>query len=154
MEQDPYNTGLTSYINRVTHWRLAGSTYYVTWSLNPTQADLGDAERALVADVIRHFHGERYRLYAYVVMNDHVHVIFTPELNQEPAGIVRGWKSFTANRLQRAHGRTGSVWLKDYHDRIVRDEEDLLQKMQYVLDNPKRRWPEIEKYRPAEWFPL
>jgi REP element-mobilizing transposase RayT len=76
--------------------------------------------------VIRHFHGERYRLYAYVVMNDHVHVIFTPGPGQEQGSIVRGWKSFTANRLQRVHGRTGSVWLKDYYDRIVRDEEDLL----------------------------
>jgi REP element-mobilizing transposase RayT len=104
--------------------------------------------------VVRHFHGDRYRLYAYVVMNDHVHVIFTPEPNQEPAGVVRDRKSFTANRLQRVHGRTGSVWLKDYYDRIVRDEADLLQKMQYVLDNPKRRWLKIEKHRYVEWFPL
>lgn len=154
MEQDPSNNGLTSYINRATHWRLEGSTYYVTWSLNPVQVDLADAERALVADVIRHFHGDRYRLYAYVMMNDHVHVIFTPGQGQEPGSIVRNWKSFTANRLQRVHDRIGSMWLKDYYDRIIRDEEDLLRKMQYVLDNPKRRWPEIEKYRYAEWFPV
>jgi hypothetical protein len=47
MEQDNSDSGLTYYINRTTHWRLTGSTYYVTWSPNPAQADLSDVERSM-----------------------------------------------------------------------------------------------------------
>lgn len=49
----------------------------------------------LVADAFRHFDGERYRLLAWVVMPNHVHVLF--EQTVTPLGeTIGGWKSFTA----------------------------------------------------------
>jgi hypothetical protein len=40
------------------------------------------------------------------------------------------------------------VWQFEYFDRIVRDEDELLQKLRYILGNPWKRWPGIEGY---EW---
>lgn len=61
---------------------------------------------------------------------------------------MHSWKSFTANTLQRQFGRKGYIWLDEYFDRIVRDEEEFLEKAQYILNNPAKKWPEIEDY---EW---
>jgi hypothetical protein len=63
-------------------------------------------------------------------------------------GIMHSWKSVTANTLQRQFGRKGRIWLDEYFDRIVRDEEEFVEKAQYILNNPVKRWQEIEDY---EW---
>ena len=103
-----------------------------------------------MVSALKHFENERYELMAYVVMNDHVHVLITPSDGHQLDEIVRSWKSFTANRLQRQTGRPGSVWLVESFDRIVRDDAELLEKGRYILNNPWKRWPEILEY-PWVW---
>src|SRR5438477_12201956 len=119
---------LLIYRRRLPHWRLAGSTYFVTWRLASTQSELSPKERDLVVAALRHFEGERYELLAYVVMHDHIHLLATPLETYRLQEIVHSWKSFTANSLQRTSGRRGAVWQDEYYDRIVRDEEELLEK--------------------------
>lgn len=142
---------LTIYRRRLPHWRMDGSVYSVTWRLANSQPALEPDERTLVANAIRYFAGERYDLPAYVVMDDHVHVLVAPREEFPLQEIIHTWKSFTANRLQRDFGRAGSIWQKEYFDRIVRDEAELMEKITYVVSNPTRRWPEIEDYAWAEW---
>ena len=137
---------LLIYRRRLPHWRLAGSTYFVTWRLASTQSELSPKERDLVVAALRHFEGERYELLAYVVMHDHIHLLATPLETYRLQEIVHSWKSFTANSLQRTSGRRGAVWQDEYYDRIVRDEEELLEKVNYILTNPSRSWPDIEDY--------
>ncbi|WP_194722828.1 hypothetical protein [Noviherbaspirillum malthae] len=60
---------------------------------------------------------------------------------------MHSWKSFTANRLQREHGRVGAVWQQESFDRIVRDEAEWLEKIQYIMNNPLKRWPELKTYQ-------
>jgi REP element-mobilizing transposase RayT len=69
---------LIKYYRRMPHWRLAGSVYFVTWRLAPSQAKLNDEERKVIMSALRHFDGSRYELYAGVVMVDHVHVLIKP----------------------------------------------------------------------------
>ena len=45
-------------------------------------------------------------------------------------------KSYSANRIQRLVGRKGNVWQDENYDRIIRDEEEYLEKMNYVANNP------------------
>ena len=84
-----------------------------------------------------------------MVMNDHVHVIVIPREHQALESIVQSWKSFTAHRL--APGASGRVWQSEYLDRLIRSDSELRQKIEYVLDNPFRRWPLLSGYRWA-WF--
>jgi len=126
---------------------MDGSTYFVTWRLAASQVPLECEEKTLVADAIKHFSGERYQLVAYVIMDDHVHVLVTPTDGISLQEIVHNWKSFTANRLQRNFARFGTIWQGEYFDRIVRDERELMEKINYILNNPTRRWPEIEDYK-------
>ncbi len=101
-----------------------------------------------MASAFEYFDAKRYNLLAYVIMPDHVHVLVDPLENHMLHNTIQSWKSFTANTLQRQFGRTGSLWLNEYFDRIVRDEEEFVEKAQYILNNPAKRWPEIEDY---EW---
>lgn len=101
----------------------------------------------MVVSSLQHFEYQRYALLAYVVMNDHVHVILRPHVERRLQDILHSWKSYTAREMQHRHGRFGLVWQAESFDRIVRDERELREKLEYVLDNPRKRWPEIAEYR-------
>lgn len=96
---------------------------------------------------LRNFENKRYRLVAFVVMNDHIHVLMTTIEPFALQDVLHSWKSFTANRLQREQGRRGRIWQQEYFERTVRDEHELAQKFDYIRSNPWARWPEIESYR-------
>ena len=111
------------------------------------QADLDEVERGVVVSSIRHFEGTRYELHAYAVMNDHVHVILRPLGHLTLEAIIHSWKSYTANRLQRTSRRTGRAWQEEYFDKIVRSKSHYQRLIRYVLENPIRRWPDLQTYR-------
>jgi len=82
---------------------------------------------------------------AVVVMPDHVHMIFTPLLNDAArevyslARILDRIKGASAHLTNRALGRTGRVWQTESFDRVLRSSESLQEKIGYVLENPVRR---------------
>ena len=141
------NENLSIYRRKLPHWRKAEAVYFVTWRLHPSQLELKPEERQLLTTTLNHFDGKRYELLAYVVMHNHIHVIVEPNNEHKLQAIVHSWKSFSANRLQREYGRKGNIWQDEYFDRIVRDEEEFLQKAQYIPNNPWKTWPEIKEYQ-------
>ncbi|HXQ24590.1 MAG TPA: transposase [Candidatus Acidoferrales bacterium] len=138
-----------SYKRRLPHWRLLGATYFVTWRLASGQSDLVPEERTAVASALHHFDVQRYDLLAWVVMNDHVHVLVAARPDHRLQDILHSWKSFTAHAFAR-NGRQGAVWQDEYFDRVVRNEAEFVEKTQYMLNNPWKRWPELEEY-PWVW---
>jgi REP element-mobilizing transposase RayT len=86
--------------------------------------------------------GHRFELHALVVMPDHVHVALTP--NGDGAGtfsipeITQETKSVSAHRINRQTGHVGRVWQEESFDRALRHEEDLTEKIVYMLNNPVR----------------
>ena len=137
---------LTIYRRRLPHWRVDESVYFVTWRLAPGQSELAPAERDLVQAAMLHFQKSRYRLTAYVVMNDHIHALVQPIGGHSLQDIVRSWKSYTAHQLVSSFARKSPVWQGEYFDRIVRDDAEFREKAQYILNNPWKRWPEVESY--------
>jgi len=134
------------YRGHLPHWRLDGATYAVTWRLHRSQAPMTPAERADVVSSLRQVDSLRYELIAFVVMDDHVHVVVSPQAEWRLDQIVHSWKSFTAHQWVRTFGRTSPVWQDESYDRILRDEQELVRTAEYVLDNPFRRWDDIESY--------
>src|SRR5207245_74171 len=49
--------------------------------------------------------------------------------------LMHSIKSFTSHKIQDLEGSAG-VWEKEWHDRIIRSEEDLAEKFNYVMRNP------------------
>jgi REP element-mobilizing transposase RayT len=74
---------------------------------------------------------------AFVVMPDHLHWLMV--LGERDLGeVVRALKSRSALAINRSAGRIGPVWQKGYHDRAVREDEDLRAMARYVVANPVR----------------
>ena len=100
---------------------------------------LRDANSArVVADVLLHFHLERYVLDAFIVMPNHIHALVQPRPGNLLAGILHSWKSFTANALNRSLERTGEVWMTESYDHIVRDWQELQRWREYIAANPAK----------------
>ncbi len=121
------------------HWQAGGSIYFVTF--RTAGLDLNRAARELVLDACRHFDGQRYTLWAAVVMPDHVHLLLQPhDIEQGKwwplSSILHSLKSFTAKEINKLLHRQGSVWQDESFDRIVRDEEEFLEKWNYIRNNP------------------
>jgi REP-associated tyrosine transposase len=136
------------YRRRLPHFRLDGATYFVTWRPERGRTDLEPAERDEVAQSLCRIDGERYELHAFVVMNDHVHLVVTPNPKVPLERLVQAWKSSTAHRLPKAP--SGRLWQSEYQDRIIRNEHEMRQKVEYVLNNPFARWPNLTFY-PWVW---
>jgi len=132
------------------HWRLEYSTYFITWCKERNVASLQECERTIVVETILHFHQVRYHVWAYVVMDDHAHVIITP-MNYELSEILRSWKSISALKINRQRGRKGRLWQPESYDRIVRNETEFVAKMEYILNNPFKRWSGTKEYAWADW---
>src|SRR5947209_1640064 len=88
-------------------------------------------------------HGKRYDLVLAVVMPDHVHVLLCPRQRNtgtwyDLAGIMKGMKGASARKINQLLGTSGKVWQQESYDRIVRDEQELEEKIQYIWENPLR----------------
>ncbi len=91
----------------------------------------------LVADALRFFAGERYRLDAWVVMSNHVHVVLWPMPNHALSGIVQSWKRFTSREANKRLNRTGETfWQPESFDHWIRDDEEHARCCRYVMNNP------------------
>ena len=102
----------------------------------------------IVANALCHFQDQGYRLLAWCVMPNHVHVLFTPVQGHMLEGILHSWKSYSAQRANTLLARTGPFWQREYFDHLVRDESSLRKITKYIQDNPKRaglsNWPWVE----------
>jgi REP element-mobilizing transposase RayT len=104
---------------------------------------------ALIENALLHFDSERYRLLAWCVMPNHVHVVIEVLQGHRLGSILHSWKSFTANRANALIGRTGAFWHDDFFDRYMRDEDHLERTIGYVERNPVKaklvdspeKWP-------------
>jgi REP element-mobilizing transposase RayT len=128
------------------HWRMDGCLYFVTWRLRSDREELSPCERDIVVATLRHCEGERYDLPSFVVMNDHVHVLTRPWEGQRLEAIVQAWKGVSAKRILRSRADTGRLWQPEYFDRLVRHEQEFLQKAAYIQANPGKRWPDLQDY--------
>ncbi len=92
----------------------------------------------IVEDALLYFDQQRYALFAWVVMPNHVHVLFQVFDGWPLGSIVHSWKSFTASAINRMLGLSGALWYPDYFDRYVRNGEHFDNALRYIEYNPVR----------------
>ncbi|HET8637245.1 MAG TPA: transposase [Acidobacteriaceae bacterium] len=74
-------------------------------------------------------------LYAYVVMPNHVHVLWTPYIRH--AELIRKVKGATARQANQLLGRSGEpFWQEEYFDRLVRSDREFAQIQRYIEWDP------------------
>jgi REP element-mobilizing transposase RayT len=107
--------------------------------LAPTPA--GDAVSRVWQALLSRF--PTLELDEFVVMPNHVHGLLwiTQRPDQRPenlSAIVGAFKSLAAREVNITIERTGSLWQRNYYERVVRDEAELNAIRQYIADNPLR----------------
>jgi REP element-mobilizing transposase RayT len=90
----------------------------------------------LVQNSLLKFDGSRYRLFAWVVMPNHVHSLMTRYENYHLKDILHSLKSYTAHEANKLLNRTGQFWIEDYFDRYIRNERHFRQTVAYIELNP------------------
>jgi REP element-mobilizing transposase RayT len=90
----------------------------------------------LVENAFLEFDGTRYRLHAWTIMPNHVHVLFTVLPGARLGTTVGSWKRFTARHANRLLRRSGEFWQTEYWDRFVRDERHFAAVEDYIDRNP------------------
>ena len=95
----------------------------------------------IVEETLWHFAGERYQLYAYVVMPNHVHVLFQPAEGRTISEVVMSWKRFTARKINGRLAKEGTLWQKESFDTLVRSERHFKTIVDYIKrNNPMTAW--------------
>jgi REP element-mobilizing transposase RayT len=92
----------------------------------------------VVANAIHHLDAKHYRLMAWVVMPNHVHLLFKLLPGKSLSKTMHSLKSYTAKEANRFLGRTGPFWQREYYDRLIRDGAELDRAIAYIHANPEK----------------
>jgi REP element-mobilizing transposase RayT len=143
MSQSPENERGRHWRRRLPHYESPGATYFLVFRLvESSMCDLATEDLApIVIDALFFFHNERYLLFDYTVMPDHVHAMLKPLQRRdgtwEPLSAIKhSLKSWTANRLNSVIGRTGRVWQDESFDHVIRGKKDFEASSNYIWLNP------------------
>ena len=91
----------------------------------------------LVCGALKFFHEQRYLLREWVVMPNHVHVLFWPIPNHLVGDIVKSWKQFTSKRAKAVLGLPeGRFWQPEAFDHWVRNDQERARIARYIRNNP------------------
>jgi len=129
--------------------QLDNAAKHIDWLANPKIA-------SMLRSNSYHHDGSKYKLHAYCIMPNHVHVLLTPNpsegtafeadalhpIGEVPDGesplskITHSLKSYTANEANKVLRRSGTFWQAESYDHWVRDEDELERVVNYVRGNP------------------
>lgn len=82
-------------------------------------------------------HEVKYELRAWVVMPNHVHLLFLVQ-DVPMSQLIDAWKGFTAKQANKILGRKGKFWQDDYWDTYMRDAEHEKRTRRYIENNPAK----------------
>lgn len=83
-------------------------------------------------------------MHALVVMPDHVHLLLTPGRDSDGlpvsiSEIMHGIKGASAHSVNKTLDRRGRVWQGESFDRVLRTDEKVREKGEYICRNPVRK---------------
>lgn len=68
--------------------------------------------RQVVGDTLLHYDKLRYWVHCFVIMPNHVHVMFECAEGYQMQEILSAWKSFSAHQINKILQRKGPIWQK------------------------------------------
>src|SRR6267154_3462649 len=131
----------TFYRRQLPHLQCDDKQQFVTFGTEHRWL-LPERVRSVVLECCLHDNGVKFDLRVAVVMPDHVHLIFTPLVNQDAmeicslAEIMGPIKGASAHKVNKRLGRKGRVWQPESFDHVLRSSENLDAKIIYILEDP------------------
>jgi putative transposase len=161
----------------IRHFNDPGHIHFLTFSCY-RQIPFLKSDRAkqwLVEAILRAREKHQFALVAYAIMPEHAHLLIQPLTRQyDTAAILKSVKQPVARKAKRFLEEENLVWLEKLtvrrgcrevfrfwqagpgYDRNIRDEKELLEKIQYIHNNPVKNglavtaedWP----WSSAGWY--
>jgi REP element-mobilizing transposase RayT len=91
---------------------------------------------SVVQNALLYHDGVRYRLAAWVVMPNHLHLLASPCGGYTLSGILHSLKSYSASEANKILDRKGAFWMEDYFDRYIRNLAHYERTVAYIENNP------------------
>ena len=131
-----------AYRRRLPHYQKDDHPLFVTfttdhrWILPPPARDI------VYACCLKE-NGHSFDLHAAVVMPDHVHLIYSALRREDGWSytlpeIMKTIKGRSARQINVAGRRLGPVWQEEFFDHVLRSNERLVDRVEYVCQNPVR----------------
>ena len=97
-----------------------------------------EANAEIVAEAIEHFDHNRYLLFGYVIMPNHVHLLVSPAPDHSLSSILQSWKRFSAREINKRNQTNGTIWQTESFDHIARSAAQLNHFQDYLRENPQK----------------
>lgn len=169
------------------HWQNPGSVYFVTFrTINGIILD--DNSKQIIFDSILFQDNKKCKIYSFVIMPDHVHIIIRPMEIQgnefyNLSEIMKAIKGYSAKEIIKyleqkvaLEAQTGTsvppnnattkvaqtsssvssikhIFQDESFDRIIRNDKEIYEKLNYILNNPVKR-DLIENGYDYKWYYL
>ena len=119
------------------HWTIDGAIYFVTFCTCHITFD--SEEQTIIVEHIKGGDGKFYDCFAAMVMSDHVHLLLRPKDGISLSRIMHGIKGAGARKINPHRQTMGKVWQSESYDRIMRNQAEFDEKLNYMLNNPVKR---------------
>jgi len=130
------------YRRRLPHIQKDNRPIFITfttdhrWSL-PSEA------RDIVIECCLKENGSKFDLHTVVVMPDHTHLLLSPlrdadGWNFSLPQIMHALKGVSARKINLLLARRGPVWQEEFFDHVLRSNDSLAEKVDYMCQNPVR----------------
>lgn len=101
----------------------------------------------IIVEAIHYREDKEYSLLGFTIMANHVHLLFRPIIEGENPNedhvnpyhvtkILQSLKSNTARKINKVLQKNGQLWHNESYDHVVRDEKELREIANYILNNP------------------
>lgn len=92
----------------------------------------------LLALLIEHSQRTKVAVHAYVLMDNHIHLLLTPDTEEGVPQLMQAVGRSYVRYFNNRHGRTGTLWEGRYRSNLIETDRYLLACMVYIDLNPVR----------------
>ena len=130
------------------HFQLSSAYYFITFSTYQRKKLLA-IQKDIIFNTIKYLDNKKYELHAVVIMDDHAHIII--KSIHDLSNIMHSIKSFSAHKINKVSHAEGKVWQDENFERVIRNEKEYLEKLQYIINNPFKS-NLIEDHKNYHWL--
>ena len=106
---------------------------------NRQRVFFADGDRVAYLRLLCHHADQQHcRVHAYVLMDNHVHLLATPDLCGGLSRMMQAVNRTYVRRVNDRQGRTGTLWEGRFHSTVVDTDRYLLACQRYIELNPVR----------------
>jgi REP element-mobilizing transposase RayT len=128
------------YRRQLPHFQKSDAPAFITFCTGGPLVLPEEARDLVLAHCLRE-RGQRIDLFAAIVMPDHVHLLLRALRDEHGwpiplVEIMQSLKGATAHRINKLLHRSGPVWEEESFDHVLRSDESLEEKREYIRQNP------------------